>query len=215
MIEFPFPTEAYKYRPLRQVDEPISGWDVYALQTALNGLSGLDVELSLDGEFGKLCDRAVKKYQRRNDLLEDGIAGVITQRSIVLKYARTLRGELPRGLLKGQIEYESSFWLGNFSAARNDGTRDCGVAQRNTAYTLPIDGFDVPESIAALADQIAAKFHEYRDEGNVSRRRCWELAAGSWNAPAWTDRLARNIPISDGQRTHIENYITNVTAYMS
>lgn len=214
MVKFDLPPGAYRYRPLREAEPPQQGWDVYALQTALNGLARLGVELELDGVFGTETAKGVRKFQRKNKLVADGIAGVVTQRALALKYARRFKKDLPGGLLKGQIEHESSFWLGNHSPAREDGSRDNGVCQRNSNYTPAMLAYDVPNSVQALAHQVSAKHADYVAQGNVGERRAWELAAGSWNAPAWTDTLARGGTISPSQLEHIETYIQDVTPYM-
>ena len=53
-----------------------TGWDVSVLQFLLarRGLLGTDV----DGRFGATTDRAIRKFQRRNGLAVDGVAGPAT-----------------------------------------------------------------------------------------------------------------------------------------
>lgn len=203
------------YRALRELpDDPQTGWDVYALQTAINYAAVLDHELEEDGIFGERTSRGVKRYQKAKRLERDGIAGILTQRRLALDVARDVRSGLPGGLLKGLLEHESSFWLGNYTAQYPDGNRDCGVCQRNTKFTDPEDGFHVPESVQAAAHRIDRKFNEYQDYGYVNEHRAWELAAGSWNAPSWTDVLAQGGALGPLSTVHIERYIAAVTAYV-
>lgn len=212
-LDFALPATAYEYRPLRKKLPRQKGWDVFALQSGLQELGS--PALVLDGIFGRKTHKAVKKFQERSGLVVDGIAGVLTQEAIALDIADTATTffNLPQGMLEGQIEHESSFWLGNHSPQRADGSRDCGVVQRNDAYSPHIDAFDCPLSIDALAERISKKHKEYKDLGLVTDDRAWELAAGSWNAPAWTDALAHGRTLSDSASAWIEAYIESVTRY--
>ena len=203
------PAGAYAYRPLRKGD---GGWDVFALQSAL--------AVSKDGAFGPVTDKAVRDYQTSAKLTVDGIAGIATQMSLALKHVWPVQAkhETPAGLIRGQVEKESGFQLGNHSARRTtDGTHnwDVGPTQRNTLYASLQQGFDVPGSVAFLGNHLRRKHDEYASYSEVGdERRLWELAAGSWNAPAWADRLAKGQSLSESQRTWLEAYISRVTIYM-
>lgn len=206
----------YKYRPLKNGDR---GWDVYALQSAL-------IELGyptggLDGIWGAATETAVRNFQRDKKLTVDGIAGVVTQRTLALVLIWPLKRQfnIPPGLQRGQVEFESAFMLGNHSPAyHQDGHGpfwDVGVAQHSSRYTPFSDGFNAPASLHRLSAQLRAKYDEYRRIDVVKdERRLWELASGSWNAPAWTDQLARGRQITASQRAHIEEYIRRATVYL-
>lgn len=204
-----------RYRALRLTDPPQIGPDVYALQHALNSL-GWNIPLTPDGVLGVKTSKTIVGAQRRLGLLADGIAGQITQRTLALKIGKDLKSgtNLPAGLPGGQLAHESSFILGNYSPQRPDGNYDAGVAQRNTAHTPPKEGFDPVLSIQALIDRVTAKYAKY-DQVSDERRR-WELAVGSWNAPAFTDYLAGEggAKPSDASRALLESYIDSCTAYM-
>ena len=217
----------YQYRALRLTDPLQFGWDVYALQTGLNGLRGVYHEaLYEDGWLGVRTAERILDFQVRNSLEEDGIAGVVTQRVVALKLAAREGAvhDIPAGLLKGQLEYESSYWLGNHTAPYGDGSRDCGVAQRNTRYAGIEACFNTAMSVAMLAATLKTKWTAYAKVADNRRR--WELAAGSWNRPAYTDALANGqtsvlvggvrIDLSPGapEREWIERYIREVTAYV-
>jgi hypothetical protein len=181
----------------------MDGWDVYALQSCFDGLY-------LDGLFGPLTQKAVIGFQGAKDLTVDGIAGVVTQRAAIVTHSR----QYPRRrLTKGIIEHESSFIVGNHTAAYPNGTRDCGVVQRNTAYHAMKDAFDVVDSLDVLSSHLTNYYTKYREMGH-SRNEATRLAAGAWNAPSWADRLARGETLPYSHQEHIEAYIRAVTVYL-
>lgn len=209
----PLTTTAYRYRPLKQ---GLKGWDVWALQTALQGdgrYSG-----ALDGDFGPITDRAVRALQTAAAITVDGIAGVQTQRVLatrLLKAAAAATGG-PYALLLGVVEYESAFLFGNHSPAYGEAPWfDVGIAQMATRYYPIEDGFHAVRALHELGTRVATKRIEY-SRLNVVRdpARILALAGGSWNAPAWTDRLARGGALSQSQSEWIENYIKRVTVYL-
>lgn len=209
---FPVDSAAYNYRPLKQ---GLAGNDVYALQTGLNVFA--DPDIAPDGVFGERTHQAVTRYQRNRGLTADGIAGILTQRSIAINIGnRVKRGVvLPNGLLKGVFEKESGYILGNHTARYPNGSWDLGVVQRNSQLHDIDDAFDVEDSINYYATRVRAAFDEYRGLNTYSDQRNWELAAGSWNAPSWTARLARGQSLSDSAREWIEAYIDRVTSYVT
>lgn len=206
----------YRYRPLKSGDR---GWDVYALQSALVAL-GFPVGPN-DGIWGSKTEVAVRAFQERYDLKVDGVAGVVTQRAAALALIwpaqRTHR--LPSGLMRGQIEKESGFILGNHSPAyERNGQRhyDVGVTQRSTQYVSYETGYSAASSIDKLGETVRGNYNKYKAYGKITNeRRLWELAAGSWNAPSWTDTLAKGGTLSPANRDHIEAYIDRVTVYLT
>jgi hypothetical protein len=89
------------------------------------------------------------------------------------------------------------------------------VTQRNSAFAPFDDGFDAPKSLDFLGGHIRSKYNEYKGYGVItSERRLWELAQGSWNRPAWTDRLAKGLSLTKSQSDWIEGYIDRVSAYL-
>lgn len=232
-LEADLPIHGYKYRAMVQGDV---GWDVYALQSGLVYL-GHKVIDEFTGVFDAKTHKAVKVFQKRHKLKSDGIAGVITQRAIATKICPdfTFQYQIPKLQLKGQLEKEAAFWLGNHSAAYdlNDEKHnwDIGVSQRSTRYHSFMDGFNVSVSIDYLARHIRQTYNKYTKqdtERNLrlgarglpipDRKRRWELAAGSWNRPAWTAYLAgqpnsESAKPSTTEREWIEGYIDRVTIY--
>lgn len=210
-LRWPLDPSGYKFRALRNGHK---GYDVYALQSGLHGVVGT---VAVDGDFGPATEKAVWDFQYQQDLVRDGIAGTATQRALALRRVWPVQAEfdLPPGLMRGQIEKESTFVLGNHTPRYDNGHYDCGVCQRNSQYTEPDQGFRVPESIRELGRYHDQKYRLYKGWGKIrDERRLRELAAGAWNAPAWTDRLAKGESLSESQRTWIEAYIDRVTVYM-
>jgi len=210
------------YRAMRVTEPMTVGYDVFALQSALADL-GFSVG-SIDGYFGAQTKSAVFNAQADFQITEDGIAGLETQRRICQRMFTPLRQkyDLPYNLLHGQVEHESSFWLGNYTPLYSNGSYDAGVTQRNTAHTSASLGFNVPDSLDALANNVAKYFDKF--EGVVNLRRRWQLAQGSWNAPAYACYIANeegaNVPRnqtakpSADARKKIEAYMAAVSTYL-
>jgi Putative peptidoglycan binding domain len=229
-----------RYRTLRRRDPMMRGEDVLALQTALVAL-GQNTG-GADGIFGDATERAVKKVQDQLNITVDGLAGGGTQQAVTRRIADRARdrNDLPKGLVFGQCMHESSCRLGNYSAQHSFDVPggpyfDAGVAQRNVRFHPQKDAFDVPDSINLLGKHVAAYFRLYAGVSNLRRR--WELAAGSWNAPAFTGRIADDEGATVGQsepswwpdgvmyvgkarsvgpesRAKIETYMDSATAFM-
>ena len=179
------------YSPYRTMKKgcPV-GEDVYALQTAL---AELDLYRGqLDGAFGPGTDAAARDAQELLRITVDGLVGGGTQQALVKRLANRARtiNQLPEGLAYGQCQHESSCRLGNYSPRRADGSYDAGVSQRNSAFTPVKIGFHVEKSIELLGAHLGAYGQLFSDLD--SERRAWELAAGSWNAPAYACRIGLN-----------------------
>jgi len=198
------------------------GEDVYALQTAL-------IECGYapgtpDGQLGSKTRAAILAAQKEFALKADGKAGGLTQKALAMEIATIVAAslEVPVGALRGQLEHESGFRLGNYSPLRADHTYDAGIAQRNTKFTPPVEGFDARLSIQALGAVLRQHFNLF---SGVATHRRWGLAQGAWNAPAFACYLAREegatkvtsrmmLRPSDSQRTIFEAYISNVSVYL-
>lgn len=225
---FQLPSTPYVYRPLKR---GLSGWDVYALQTALKAQGH---NLDLDGVFGLATQASVTLWQSGRGLEKDGIAGILTQRDLALAVGEKARDDnrLPIKLLMGQIESESGFQVGNHTSVYiADHSRDLGVVQRNDRQQGITwgDGFSVLLSLEAIGRTIRRRHDNYLNAPlrtgfqRASNKRAWRLAAGSWNRPAHTAYLAgmrTSDPITPasetltaGQHEWIEGYIDRVCTY--
>lgn len=212
-----------KYRTLEQKTPAMRGEDVYALQTALDECS---FECgSPDGVFGPMADRAVREAQRNFKLAVDGKAGGLTQKALAIRLAISIAAlkKVPPEALEGQLEHESGFRLGIYSPERADGSYDAGVAQRNTNFTSPKEGFDPAPSIRVLAENTRKHFLMF--EGVRPQRRRWALAQGAWNAPAFACYIAKEegangvrasqtLRPSAASRETLEKYIKTVSKYL-
>jgi hypothetical protein len=219
-----YPTHA-RYRTLKLSDPRQTGLDVYALQNALADLGDHANPGPLDGILGPQTAKAIRAAQEGMFITVDGLAGGGTQTALARHLAARVdyRLRLPAGLLLGQLMTESGCRLGNYSPRRPDGTYDAGVAQRNTQFTPPRDGFTVLASIDALGVRLRTYYDRF---AGVAGRRRWELAAGSWNAPAFASYIAREegatgvktsetLRPSDTARATLEAYMDSATAMMA
>lgn len=202
----------------------MQGEDVYALQKAL-AATGFDPGV-IDGILGLKTDTAVRAAQTKFRLVVDGLAGGATQKALAMEIARGVSDaeRVRLDALKGQIEWESAgFRLGAYSPIRPDNSFDAGITQRNTNETPAEEGFDPVSSIRALAKRIRKHYDLF--EGVTSPRRRWQLAQGSWNAPAYACYIARaegatkvttamTSKPSDTSRSTLENYMTKVSKYL-
>jgi len=212
-----------RYRPLRLLDPPLSGPDVYALQLALNYVGQFKVPLSADGVLGPKTAKAIVGVQRKLGLEPvDGIAGPATQRALALRICKQEKSALPAGLPGGQVGFESGFFVGNYSPLRDDGSYDAGLCQRNTRYVSAEDGFDPVESVKALVGRTEEHYALFV---GLPERRRWELAAGAWNAPAiacWyakaegaTEvRVSQTLKPSAAAAEAFANYIAHACAFL-
>lgn len=177
---------AYRYRALR---EGLSGWDCWALQAALGGLVK-------DGEFGPATASAVRSLQSQEKLLVDGIAGTITQREAAYRciWPAQEDQETPSGLLRGVVEGESGFLVGNHTAPYPNGTRDLGLCMFNMVPTVANMqfAFDARKAIMRTAQNISSQHDTYLNQPGVKgdQRLAWRFAVGRHNWPAAADRFA-------------------------
>lgn len=216
-----YPTYS-RYRALRLTKMTTTGEDVYAAQTMLEEL-GIPTG-PLDGILGSATSKAIVEMQQMLGLETDGILGPASWSAgvdVLARYARD-KHKVARGLLFGQLSHESGLRGGNYSPMRDDGSYDAGVAQRNTRFTPPREGFDVPKSIEALAANTRQYFDLF---AGVETKRRWTLAAGAWNAPGfacWYAKKEGATKVKTGQTAKpgakaaglFDAYLASVTAYL-
>lgn len=211
-----------RYRTLFLTSPMLQGEDVYALQTALNEL-GFDVG-EADGFLGPATQAGIRAAQKAFALVVDGKAGGGTQRELAMELAGRVAStvRVPVSAFRGQLEFESGYRLGNYSPPRDDGSYDAGVAQRNTKFTPPAQGFDTQSSILRLGENTRKHYDLF---AGLETRRRWALAQGAWNAPAFACYIAREEGATkvtagmtarpgDTARKTFENYVTQASAYL-
>jgi hypothetical protein len=192
---FPLAVGRYVYRPLKK---GLRGWDVVALQFSLRAIS----EIVIDGVFGPATTAAVIAFQRHRSLAEDGIAGIATQRELLLQniWPQQNRFRTPAGLARGVVEGECGWQVGNHTAPYPDGTRDVGSCMLHVVpdgESLP-RAFDPVFSIGKLCRRLregepnAPYGHDdfFGKPGAKTHQRAWELAVLAWNWPKGAVKLA-------------------------
>jgi peptidoglycan hydrolase-like protein with peptidoglycan-binding domain len=176
------------------IKEGMEGWPVWSLQA---GLRNLGNSVAVDGDFGPQTIVALKNYQGKFALTADGIAGPVTQKSILTQLVPGAFG-LPDGLIMGFCASEGG-WL---FAAVNWGTLggvDCGIIQRRV-YERDYENFSVisrafDSSYQMLA--LAKALHEQRDlyatrpAVNKNKTLLWRLAALYHNYPLAADTISK------------------------
>lgn len=213
----------YLYRTLFVTSPMQQGEDVYALQTALNEL-GFDSGVA-DGILGNQTGAAIRAAQNKAFLVVDGKAGGATQKYLAIELANRVATnvKVPFSAFRGQLELESGYRLGIYSPQRLDGSYDAGVAQRNTKFTHPSQGFDAQASIRALGENTRRHYDLFAGLENMRR---WALAQGAWNAPAFACYIAREEGATrvtagmtarpgDTARKTFENYVTQASVYLT
>ncbi len=188
---------------------------MYALQLALEWADANPG--AADGYLGPNTDDAIHRAQSALGLVVDGLAGGATQAGLAREIIHAARKQhsLPSGLTRGQVEHESGFRLGNYSPARDDGSFDAGVTQRNSAHHSLESAFDPVTSIYLLAKNTKAAYDRYVDVEDEHRR--WSLAAGNWNAPAYANYYAGVQPWAVPGPTAaaaFAAYLESATAYL-
>jgi peptidoglycan hydrolase-like protein with peptidoglycan-binding domain len=214
-VNFPLSELGYRFRGLKK---GVKGWDVVALQKGLLLLGYRLPRFGADGDFGGETDEAVATFQKANRLVVDGIAGIATQRQVGKKVIKLLAGGNPliEEMATGQVEAECGWQLGNYTPPYPNGHRDLGPVQLNLDPTPEnlLKAFD-PARIGDLIARYLKKHDEYYlKAGARTERQAWSLAAGSWNAPAWSDTLARGGTLRPEQVAHLSAYVARVTVYV-
>lgn len=200
------PARAYRY----SLKKGMEGHDVWALQLYLG--------VTDDGVFGDATEAAVKTFQKGERLTVDGIAGLITQRALIVKVGGpyTTEFKLPKYLLSSLVDGESGWALGcvNWSVP---GGVDCGAIQDRVTWAGGPGGVPEsrwreafgPESLRKTAGEQRArkdKFYAGRAKskggtgkypGVTTHQSAWELAILYHNWPAGATHLLKGEPLSE------------------
>lgn len=184
----------------------------YALKRGMSGTDCAALQLNLgdllvDGDFGRLTERAVRRFQRRHPrLVTDGIAGPATQAAVASREMRDAAATVPEGLLKSLAFNESALILGSCGKHSQDSGWDVGVFARSTGKAPGTQEFlrscyDVTESAEWSAENLRDSYEKlgvpveswYTGTlagGRINRYR-WQLAVFMHNWPAGALNLAR------------------------
>jgi hypothetical protein len=217
-------TKYPRYNPYRVLVDRVPmmiGCDVYALQLGINAILG--TSLKSDGTLGPKTGAQIWNVQHRLGETEDGKAGMLTQRALALEVtALNNPGTVPAELVYGQLEHESSFILGNYSAKRPNSSYDAGVCQMNTEHHPADEAFNPAQAIPYLIAHTKNAYDAFHDKSlfrgdDHSDKRRWILAAGAWNAPAFAHYLAGVKPWAVPGATALElfnEYLADVSIYL-
>jgi hypothetical protein len=169
----------------------------------------LNLDLTVDGDFGDKTFEAVKSWQEKYNLDPvDGIAGPDTQRSIVVQLSRpaTRLHNLPAGILKSIVSNESGFILAAAGPHSGDSGWDVGAFMRSSGATPPNTNqtrsfFNVKKSAEWTANHLATTKSElgvpvdsrYLSEIGKGNKEefAWMLAILAHNWPYAADNIAR------------------------
>lgn len=206
------------------------GWDVLSVQNGLLSCGQSLPRYGADGGYGDETVKAVTAFQIRHKLTADGWAGQRTQEQITLELWWPIQEEFdtPPGLGRGQLMAESSLLTGTHSQARktdpskvplkpdaNGNYFDNGCAQMASEYFEYAVAYNPKPALRHYAQHLVDTYRAYKAFGKVTdERRLWELVAGSWNRPAWTERLAKGLTLTQEQSDWIEAYIARTTKLM-
>lgn len=183
------PNEHFRYA----FKKGMSGWDVEALQIAING-SGLAQHLSADGSFGPLTEAAVKDLQGIFHITQDGIAGPETQGKICQRAASNAEaGKTPKGLLRGICEGESGNIIPCTTPLYTDGSRDYGPFQahlHNPSQERLEVAYNPNKEAVSVATETRGRFDKYVK--TVGTQSAWECAVLYHNWPAAAEQLAKS-----------------------
>lgn len=160
------------------IQEGMSGWPVYALQSFLKSVGCV---LDVDGDFGSGTKEAVKAYQQASRLTVDGVAGPRTQSDLVIQRLVKVESNLPSlpdGLMRGQLLSEGGLMLAPVNWNVGGGV-DCGAAQYRV-YGPPFmvdgsadDGATLTEAFGATCVRRAAE--------ELLQRRAAFFKNGAWS----------------------------------
>lgn len=177
----------------------MAGHDVWALQKNLNLL--LRNQIAEDGDFGSFTEQQVIAYQRNHELKPDGIAGLLTQRSLALRLQIPVTREfaLPPGLFQGLIEGESGWAVGCVSwnnVDTNAESVDCCWVQDNVLRSEYSEArfaqaFDGPWGFKDTGKKLRDR-KTYADLKNpgLTNERAWRYGAILYhNWPAASERI--------------------------
>lgn len=177
------------------------GWDVYALQVALNSHQKT-FPIVEDGIFGPQTHECVLREQKNHHVTVDGIIGPATQAIIARLEAKRAEGLMgvPTGLLHGLAVGESGLFFACVSGPNWNGSYDAGVIQDNLTAS-DIDeadkwhrGFDLRYGFETTGRMLASEYKTFRSRPGIqSDRAGWECALGNHNWPAAAAKVSYGV----------------------
>jgi hypothetical protein len=174
--------------------EGMRGWDVWALQVALNSHQKT-FPIVEDGIFGPQTKQCVEREQKNHHLaVVDGICGPATQGAIfaVECAAAEAKYGIPKGLIRGIGLGESGYFFACVSGPNSNGSWDAGTIQDNilasqvTSTAAWHNAFDIRHSVLKTAAELRAFYDNWA--GSAPPERIWKAALLNHNFPAAASR---------------------------
>jgi peptidoglycan hydrolase-like protein with peptidoglycan-binding domain len=177
------------------IKENMEGWPVWSLQA---GLRNLGKSVAVDGDFGPQTLAIVKDYQSKFVLTTDGIAGPVTQKSILTQLIPGASFDLPNGLMMGFCASEGGWLFGAVNWGTPGGV-DCGIIQRRVYerdyenFSVISRAFDSSYQMVELARTLQEQRNLYATRSAVNKNRTlvWRLAALYHNYPLAADTISK------------------------
>jgi peptidoglycan hydrolase-like protein with peptidoglycan-binding domain len=185
------PAPNYRYA----VKNGMNGVDVWAIQ---QNLVAVGYNLTADGAFGPITEKAVRDFQTGQRLDVDGVCGPASQRALCLTLSDgpSRNSRLPDGLLKGLMANESGFIIPAYSPHPTGGGFDLGPYQQAFPPAVKNDtNYAAAYNAKAMATQTAAEMRKQKDIFRKAPKvkddkYAWQLAALNHNWPAAAYGLA-------------------------
>ncbi len=180
--------------------EGFNGWDVYAIQVALNSHQKT-FPITEDGFFGPQTKECVLREQRNHHLaVVDGVIGQKTQIKICESEARLAETDnrIPIGLLLGLAQGESGLFFAAVSGPNWNNSYDAGAIQDNIeaaqlgSLSAWRKGFNLRVGFHETGLKLRTQYDGYYgDPGCKTIKDTWFTALTYHNWPAAADKMAK------------------------
>jgi hypothetical protein len=184
-------------RTVYSTDKDDQGIVPWAIQRGLNQIPP-GPPLPEDGDYGAATKAAVRAFQRKADLLDDGVFGPASSGALARRIQRKVDDGLPNRLLRSVVEGESNGLIGavNWSVA---GGVDCGYTQRRVKaaqygeWEAVKRAFDPRYQFALLRTTLISRYATFLDREGVAgdNELAWRLAVLNHNYPYAADMISR------------------------
>jgi hypothetical protein len=178
---------------LYEIESGERGAEVFGIQRGLNGIGWSLVE---DGIFGDQTLDAVKTFQYKRGLGNDGVFGPKTSEKLSFALIKRTTIECPDGLIRGMVEGESGNLIGavNWTVA---GGVDCSYCQRRV-YSQDFSNVDVIKKafdgryqMNLIAKSVKARHDAYfGKQGANTNEKAWRLGILYHNYEVAADKIA-------------------------
>ena len=178
---------------LYEIEFQERGAEVFGIQRGLNGIGW---GLTEDGVFLEETQNAVKVFQSKRGLGNDGVFGPKTSEKLVIALIKRTTVECPDGMLKGLVQGESGNLMGAVNWTVSGGV-DCSYCQRRI-YTADLENVDVVKrafdgryQMQLLAKAVKSRHDAfYGKTGANTHEKAWRLGILNHNYPYGASKIA-------------------------